>query len=899
MAPPFHEHIRTRTAVRAAHFVVPAAAVLVLLAGLGGLIAPRVAVAVGVGMSALWAAAMLGLPAVTHHDGRGPVPAGVHDRRAVGLLTAAALSAGVWAVLPLVAPSTSLPVTAVLALAGVLGVAGAMVLPGGAATWPVRFRRVFDGVGLGISLGFAAWLVRPVSAAEMVALPPTLVGATAVSIMIVVLLGVRPHDGPAARCGWGVVVTLAALTVATNLVVLGHAGAALVTLGVPAVVGLAVTAAGGAHRTVGQARPSAEPPGETPGAIPSAPWRDVRATEPNPAGYPLLTIPAGLGLLAAVYHWIVVGSFDTTAVALGFAMVGTLVMRELLAVSDIRRYAGRLRTNEAHFRSLVAGATDLTLVLDERLTIDWQSPASARLFGLADAQVLGRNFRDLLHPDDAANAQAVIEAVLSGDHADGPPALINARIRDGNGVWRDTESTVSDQRGVPEVAALVVHVRDVGERRQLERALHMLHCTDQLTGLANHRALMRDLLAYRRRAGQQGSLLVIGLHGLADINKAHGRDVGDTVLIEVGSRIRSLLGAEDVPARLGGDEFAVLTADGAVLAYALATRLVTLLMEPYHLPGVIVELHTSVGLAELSGGSDSDEVMRHADLARSRARQLGRDRVEWYDTDVEIKLHRRMDLEHQLLNAADNRELDLVFQPVVNLRDKTPVGIEALVRWRHPTLGTILPGEMLPIARAVGIAGELDEWVLDAACRRLADWSTGDDGFWLSVNVAPRELLATGFPDRVAAVLARHGLAPERLVVEVAEPWVAEDVPAVVAALAALRKLGIRAALDDFGAGQASLSHLRRLPVDMLKLDRTLMNAPTEPIVGPAVVEVVVSLGRRLGLEIVAKGLETEEEIDRARAAGCLYGQGFALARPAPAERIEAYLDTHRSERSH
>jgi EAL domain-containing protein (putative c-di-GMP-specific phosphodiesterase class I) len=253
-----------------------------------------------------------------------------------------------------------------------------------------------------------------------------------------------------------------------------------------------------------------------------------------------------------------------------------------------------------------------------------------------------------------------------------------------------------------------------------------------------------------------------------------------------------------------------------------------------------------------------------------------------------------MDLEQQLLNAVENGELDLVFQPVVGLRDAQPVGVEALLRWRHPTMGTILPAELLPIARAVGIAAELDEWVLDAACRQLKSWSATDGDFWLSVNVAPRELLTARYPERVDAILRRHGLAPERLVVEVAETWIAEDLPAVVASLAGLRKLGVRAALDDFGAGHASLSHLRRLPVDMLKLDRALVNTPTDAS-GPAVIDVVVSLGRRLGLQIVAKGLETEDEIGRAREAGCLYGQGFALGRPAPAERIEAYLDTHRA----
>jgi EAL domain-containing protein (putative c-di-GMP-specific phosphodiesterase class I) len=232
---------------------------------------------------------------------------------------------------------------------------------------------------------------------------------------------------------------------------------------------------------------------------------------------------------------------------------------------------------------------------------------------------------------------------------------------------------------------------------------------------------------------------------------------------------------------------------------------------------------------------------------------------------------------------------------VVSLRDEQPAGVEALLRWRHPEFGTIMPNEILPIARAVGIAPEIDEWVLDSACRHLTAWSIKDSDFWLSVNVAPRELLTARFPDRVATTLARYGLAPERLVVEVAETWVAEDVPAIVASLAGLRKLGVRAALDDFGSGQASLSHLRRLPVDMLKLHASLANTSSEANVGggPAVIDVVVSLGRRLGLEIVAKGLETDEQIARVAKAGCLYGQGFLVGRPAPAERMEAYLESH------
>ncbi|MBG0561966.1 EAL domain-containing protein [Actinoplanes sp. NEAU-A11] len=848
---------------------------MVLIGGAAGLLPALAALAVGVGVAGLGAGAFLIRAALDIHHADGTFVA----CRGAGFVGLAALATGVTATVPWWASRQTVGwLTAGLAVVAGCLVVGVSLLPGAVRTWQVRLRRAFDGVGLGVSLGFAAYLV-PGAATRPSAVPAMLIAAGGAAIVTVIVLRARPRPNPALWCGGGAALVLLALCGLTELVAFDVTGPAVPLIGLPMVAGLTACATGGSRRDL--PLPPLEP----------------RYPDQYLASYPLLAVPAAVGVVAALWHLVTVRDFSTQAVIFGLVMVSVLAVRELLVVHDIRRYAGRLRVAEAHFRSLVAGATDLTLVLDEQLTIRWQSPAAARLFGLRDEEVIGRGFRDLIHPDDAGPAQAVIESVLAGEHEGGPPVLVSARLRDGAKLWRDTESTISDQRSVPEVAALVVHVRDVGERVHLERTLHRLSHLDQLTGLANRPALMRDLLDRRRRAGQRGTLLVIDLHGLAEINDNRGREIGDAVLVEVSRRIRGLLGAEDVPARLGGDEFAVLTADSAVPAYALATRIVTTLGEPYALPGATLDLHTSVGLAELSGGADSEEVLRHADLARQRARQLGLDRVEWYDPDVEIQLHRRMELERQLLGAAGRGELDLVFQPVTGLRDNRPVGVEALLRWRHPELGTILPAELLPIAASLGITAQLDEWVLDEACRHLTTWSFSDEGFWLSVNVGPRELLTARFPEQVAQTLNRHGLAPERLVVEVAETWIAADVPAIVAALTGLRKLGVRAALDDFGSGQTSLSHLRRLPVDMLKLSASLLSNPSEAVVGggPAVLDVVVSLGRRLGLEIVAKGLETAEQIERAAAAGCRYGQGHALGYPAPAERMEAYLESHRS----
>ncbi|MEU9823914.1 putative bifunctional diguanylate cyclase/phosphodiesterase [Micromonospora chersina] len=387
--------------------------------------------------------------------------------------------------------------------------------------------------------------------------------------------------------------------------------------------------------------------------------------------------------------------------------------------------------------------------------------------------------------------------------------------------------------------------------------------------------------ALDRRTG--GALLVVDLHGA---DEAAVLDA--PVLAEVVRRLRAGAGPHDVVARLTDTEFAVLTDVGPVLAYALGTRLLIALAEPCPRPGGASRIRASVGLAETTGGEPED-VLRQADLARRRAVQLGRDRVEWYDAYLEEQLVRRLDLERELPGAVARGELDLVYQPVLALADRLPVGTEALLRWRSPALGTVLPEELLPVAADLDLLGELGRWVLDRACRQLADWSDGGRELWMAVNVTPRELAAPDFVARTATALAAYDVPPERLVVEVAEPAVAAELSTVVARLAGLRSLGVRTALDDFRAEHASLAQLRRLPIDLLKVGPHL--------VGPGadgqrpLIDVVANLGDRLGLEVVVEGLESDAQVAGARRAGCHYGQGFALARPAPAERVEAWFE--------
>ncbi|MEW2474788.1 bifunctional diguanylate cyclase/phosphodiesterase [Micromonospora gifhornensis] len=393
-------------------------------------------------------------------------------------------------------------------------------------------------------------------------------------------------------------------------------------------------------------------------------------------------------------------------------------------------------------------------------------------------------------------------------------------------------------------------------------------------------ALLRALTARSEAAG--GTLLVVDLH----LTEVPGVSVRDDVAAEAVRRARAVTAADDEVIDLAGSGFAVVTGAGALLAYALGARLLEALDRPYEVSGAVLRSRASVGLAELAHGRPED-VLRQADLARRRAVQLGRDRIEWYDAYLEEQLVRRLDLERELPGAVARGELDLVYQPVIGLADRLPVGTEALLRWRSPVLGTVFPAELLPVAEDLDIVGELGVWVLDRACRQVAEWSVGGRRLWMAVNVTTRELISPDFVPRTAAVLAAHGVTPDQLVIEVAEPRVCTELPTVVARLAGLRSMGIRTALDDFRAEQASLAQLRRLPIDLLKVGPEVTEASRDR----PLLDVVVTIADRLGAELVAEGLESAHQVEAACRAGCRYGQGYELARPATAERVEAYFE--------
>ncbi|MFC7547546.1 putative bifunctional diguanylate cyclase/phosphodiesterase [Plantactinospora sp. GCM10030261] len=436
--------------------------------------------------------------------------------------------------------------------------------------------------------------------------------------------------------------------------------------------------------------------------------------------------------------------------------------------------------------------------------------------------------------------------------------------------------------------------------RLIEREAHFreLAHTDPLTGLANRRGLLRALHA--EDPDRPRVLLGLDLDGFKIVNDMRGHDVGDAVLVEVGRRLRANLRPGDVAARLGGDEFAVLTRANAAAAERVAERLLGVLNRPYEAVEGRVYLSVSIGLAALPATAAVEDLLRHADLALRYAKQRGKNRIERYDVAYDHLLRRRTILEHELRGAVERDELRLHFQPVVAVPSVRPVGAEALLRWDHPELGAVGPDEFIPLAEECGMIVELGAWVLHQACHQLSLWLAAGHDVWVSVNVSPRELHAPEYVVQVAEALRSHQVPPQRLVLEVTEHAVATDLDELIKRLAALRMTGVRIALDDFGAGYSSLGQLRRLPLDILKIDHSLVAEP-EPGEGPIVatgtlpapmVDVVMRLGHRLGLEVIAEGVTTPAELAAVVAAGCRFGQGRLFGWGVPADHLTAQLES-------
>jgi diguanylate cyclase (GGDEF)-like protein/PAS domain S-box-containing protein len=459
--------------------------------------------------------------------------------------------------------------------------------------------------------------------------------------------------------------------------------------------------------------------------------------------------------------------------------------------------------------------------------------------------------------------------------------VFSAPIRAGNGA----------------IVGSVAVVRDVTERREAEERVRRLALHDALTGLPN-RTLLHDRLAHAialaRREGAEVAVLILDLDHFKDVNDTLGHHEGDQLLCSVARRLSRIVRDSDTLARLGGDEFALVQDQVRAPADAvtLASKILDALSAPFHLGGLEVYAPASIGIALFpDDGSDPAELLKNADLALYRAKNQGRFRFRLFEPAMDAEVQARKLLELELRRAIRREELVLEYQPQLDLSSGRFVGVEALVRWRHPRRGLVLPGEFIPVAEASGLIRALGEWVLHQACRQGEAWNKNGCSLTVAVNLSPAQLKHNHLGLMVGHALTQASIEPGHLEFEITEGVLIEKLEqGEDSCLLDLTARGVRLAIDDFGIGYSSLSYLKQLPVAKIKIDRSFVrDIATEPD-ADALVRAMIVLGHNLGKRVAAEGVETEQQLALLRQFGCDYAQGFLLARPQSAERIQSLL---------
>jgi diguanylate cyclase (GGDEF)-like protein/PAS domain S-box-containing protein len=548
---------------------------------------------------------------------------------------------------------------------------------------------------------------------------------------------------------------------------------------------------------------------------------------------------------------------------------------------------------ERRFRSLVQHASDIIMIVSADGLIRFVSPSVQSVLGYQAEALVGSAFVDLIHPEEGEWAIPFLAGPAQSCTQLPPVAW---RLRRADGSWLHTETLGSNLLDDPAVAGLVLATRDVSERKTLEERLaqHAFH--DSLTGLANrqqfHERVQAALVDPRRRASGI-AVLFLDLDDFKIVNDSLGHSAGDELLIRVARRLKGCLRAHDLPARIGGDEFAVLIDgfDGPAEVEAVARRIVSVLDEPHTLHGSEVLARASVGIAVPGiDEHDADAVLRNADTSMYAVKRAGKGSYTFFEEAMHERVVQQLQLDAELRHAVDHSEFVIHYQPIMHLATQTILGVEALLRWQHPTRGLLAPGEFIDRTEESGLIVPIGRWVLEEACRQLRRWDHAYEQVGMSVNISARQLQHETLLTDVRDAADQAGIDPRRLTLEITETALLRDTTATIDLLAELKLLGVHLALDDFGTGYSSLSYLRRFPVDVVKIDRSFIEDVGKGPEESALPDAIIALCQAFRIETVAEGIELRRQLTHLQAIGCHAGQGFYFSRPLPPETLERLL---------
>jgi diguanylate cyclase (GGDEF)-like protein/PAS domain S-box-containing protein len=558
----------------------------------------------------------------------------------------------------------------------------------------------------------------------------------------------------------------------------------------------------------------------------------------------------------------------------------------------------RLRSQEQQRRlSLALEKTDDAVsITDPDGTIRYVNPAFESVTGYSAAELIGRSHEVLQSGQHEPQFYAAMwETVRRGDSWS--DVVINRRKNGSLYYEEKTVTPVKDDHG--RIVSFVSTGKDITERREIQRRLHYLAHHDILTGLPN-RAMLIDRLEHALAlAGPEHivAVLFLDVDRFKVINDTLGHHFGDDILKSLAERLEQSASKRDTVARLGGDEFAIIMEgiQATDEVAALTGRLLAGLEEPFTVSGRTYVLTASIGVSVAPmDGRDAPALLKQADIAMYRAKDAGRNRYQFYSADLGAGVLRRLNLETRLREAIEKERFDLYYQPQVDLRSGEILGVEALLRLDPGRSIEVTPYQFIPILEDTDLILAVGEWVLQKACEQARDWANLRSGLRMSVNVSGRQFADPRLVDQIDRVLEATGLVPRQLEIEMTESVLMQDDPGISRVLSALGERGVRIAIDDFGVGYSSLSYLKRFPLDTLKIDRSFVNDLALDRNARTIAQTIIAMARTLELEVVAEGVETEEQVDYLREFDCDIAQGFLFSRPESASQAERLLDgTH------
>jgi diguanylate cyclase (GGDEF)-like protein/PAS domain S-box-containing protein len=580
------------------------------------------------------------------------------------------------------------------------------------------------------------------------------------------------------------------------------------------------------------------------------------------------------------------GALEALANQLALALEGARLSEEIHA-----------QRSEARFASLVQNSSDLITVVGADATITYQSPSSEHVLGYQPAELLGTRFDRLVAEEDAGGLLRLLADGSAYARRDGQVIECTLRHRDGEA--RQFEILHTNLLEDEHVRGIVLNARDISERKTFEEQLAHQAFHDPVTNLAN-RALfverVRHAIGRARREDRRLGVMFLDIDDFKTINDSLGHGAGDAALIDVAKRLSNSIRSSDTAARFGGDEFVVLLEDleSTDVATEVAERVLEDLRQPLTVAGKELVVRGSIGISIMEGASmvGADELIRDADAAMYIAKRDGKGSYRMFEPEMHAGVLARLELRADLQRALEGGQFELHYQPIIRLADGHVAGMEALLRWHHPERGLVLPGDFIPFAEETGLIVPIGRWVLREACLQAVAvqrlW-TDEPPLYICVNLSVRQLQHSDVISDVRDALEGSGLDPSLLMLEITESMLIEDPEIAVVKLQELRALGLRIAMDDFGTGYSSLSYLSRFPVDVIKMDRSFLG-PESTREAADLSSAVVALGSSLALDVVAEGIEFDEQLNRLRDLGCELGQGFHFAHPMESAHLLDYL---------